>query len=177
MFRAIGVCGRRIAGQFDGLTEIFGGSGGGVAYRKELWHALGGFDEEFWMYMEDVDLAFRAQLLGWRAVYVPAARMYHHLSATAGGELASYYVGRNTIWNIAKNMPRALLLRNLPEIIGAQACIAGDALRHFRGSAARARLYGQLAGIMGLPRQLEKRKVIQVRRLIANDDLAKLLIE
>ena len=168
---------QRDVGQYDELTEVFGGSGGGVAYRRDVWKRLGGFDTDFWMYLEDVDFAFRAQLMGWRAVYVPNARMYHHLSATAGSELASYYVGRNTIWNIAKNMPRALVLENLPAIIGAQVHIAVDAFRNVRGKAARARLQGQFAGILGLKRQLEKRKVIQAHRLIKNDDLARLLVE
>jgi len=99
-------------GQYDDDPLIFSGSGGASAFRKEVWQELGGFDEEFWMYLEDVDFGFRAQLLGWGAVFAPAARVYHHLSATGGGVMASYYVGRNTIWTIAKNMPTTLLLRN-----------------------------------------------------------------
>jgi hypothetical protein len=68
------------------------------------------------MYLEDVDLAWRLQLLGWTAVFVPAARLYHHLSATGGGTLASYYTGRNTIWVIAKDMPGPLLRRHFGKI-------------------------------------------------------------
>ena len=138
---------------------------------------LGGFDEDFWMYVEDVDFAFRAQLAGWRAVFAPTARVYHHLSATGGGVLASYYVGRNTIWNIAKNMPTGLFLRNLPAIVAGQLKITLDAVRNIRGEAARARLRGQLAGLFGLPRQLQKRQVIQARRLVEDDELAKRLGE
>ena len=159
-------------GQFDEATAVFGGCGGAVAYRRELWSALGGFDEQFWMYIEDADFAFRAQMIGWEAKFVPGARVYHHLSATGGGVLASYYVGRNTIWLIAKNMPRTLLWRNLPRIIGAQVGIALDALRHWRGDAARARLRGQLAGLLGLPSILRKRAMIQPRRIIDDFELA-----
>ena len=165
-------------GQYDQRSEIFSGSGGGSAYRKDVWQLLGGFDEDFWMYLEDVDYAFRAQLIGWHAVFAPQARLYHHLSATGGGVLASYYVGRNTIWNIAKNMPDGLLLRKLPGIVTAQLRITLDALRNIRGAAARARLRGQLAGLVGLPRQLGKRRLIQGadrlrmrnwRNVLAND--------
>ena len=92
-------------GQYDHQLTIFSGCGGAVAYRKDVWSALGGFDDDFWMYLEDVDFAFRAQLQGYEALFVPKARVYHHLSATGGGKLASYYVGRNTIWTIVKNMP------------------------------------------------------------------------
>jgi GT2 family glycosyltransferase len=160
-------------GQHDHMTEIFSASGGASAFRQEVWQALGGFDEDFWMYLEDVDFGFRAQLMGWQAVYVPTARVYHHLSATGGGALASYYVGRNTIWTVAKNMPARLLVRNLPKIIAAQLKITLDALRNIRGEAARARLRGQIAGLLGLPRQLRKRRTIQTWRQLEDNKLAK----
>lgn len=156
---------QRDAGQYDDERSVFGGCGGAVAYRREVWSALGGFDERFWMYLEDADFAFRAQLLGWDARFVPEARVYHHLSATAGGALAGYYVGRNTIWMIAKNMPRSLLLRNIRTIVGTQLQIAWDALRHWRGEAARARLRGQMAGLIGLTGALAQRRLIQPRRV------------
>jgi len=159
-------------GQYDGQPAIFSGSGGGSAFRREVWQQLGGFDEDFWMYLEDVDFGFRAQLAGWRAVLAPNARIYHHLSATGGGVMASYYVGRNTLWTIAKNMPTSLLLRHLPQLITAQVEIALDALRHLRGAAAQARLRGQLAGLLGLPRQLRKRQVIQAHRQVDDEALA-----
>lgn len=160
-------------GQFDGDTAVFGGCGGAVAYRRDVWSSLGGFDEQFWMYIEDADFAFRAQLLGWEATFVPSARVYHHLSATGGGTLASYFVGRNTIWMIAKNMPRTLLWRNFPQIVGAQLRIALDALCNWRGEAARARLRGQIAGLAGLPGILRKRAVVQPRRVLDDFELAR----
>lgn len=159
-------------GHYDTQTAIFSATGGGSAFRRDLWQAIGGFDDEFWMYLEDVDLGFRLQLMGWQAVFAPNARIYHHLSATGGGKMASYYVGRNTIWMIAKNMPRALLLRNLPQILIAQLRVTIDALRNIRGAAARARLCGQLAGLLGLPRQLRKRQLIQRHRRLDDDTLA-----
>lgn len=148
-------------GQYDARPEVFSGCGGATAYRRDVWQSLGGFDEEFWMYLEDVDFAFRARLAGWEAILAPKARVYHHLSASGGDILSSYFVGRNTIWTIAKNMPRRLLLENGSQIVAAQARIALDALRHIQGQAARQRLRGQLAGLLGLPRQLHKRRIIQ----------------
>lgn len=158
-------------GQYDHNTAIFSACGGGSLYRKDVWQQLGGFDEDFWMYIEDVDYAFRCHLAGWRVVFAPAARLYHHLSATGGGKLASYYVGRNTIWMVAKNMPRKLLLQNLSAILHDQIVIMLDALRHVRGEAARARLRGQWAGLLGLHRQLQKRRIIQQRRILSDDEL------
>ncbi len=162
-------------GQYDAAVEIFGGCGGAMAIRKEVWQALGGFDEEFWMYLEDVDFSFRARLGGWKVVFAPAARVYHKLSSSGGDTLSSFYVGRNTLWVIAKNMPTSLLWRHLPHIFAAQASIALDALRNIRGKAARQRLAGQWAGLLGLPRQLRKRRTIQQRRWVGDDKVAALL--
>ena len=66
--------------------------------------------------------------------------------------MASYYVGRNTIWVIARNYPRALLRDNLGAILGAQWRVAWDALCAWRGRAARRRLLGQIVGVLTWPR-------------------------
>jgi GT2 family glycosyltransferase len=144
-------------GQFDADTYIFGGCGGAVAYRREMLAEIGLFDEALFMYLEDVDLNWRAQLAGYKAVFAPAALVYHRLSATGGGPLASYYTGRNTMWVLAKNLPGPIFRRHWRAVVGAQLRIASDALRAWRGEAARARLRGQLAGLWGLPRWLGKR--------------------
>jgi hypothetical protein len=77
---------------------------------------------------------------------------------------------------IAKNMPRTLLWRNAPAILMAQVRIALDALRHWRGEAARARLRGQVAGILGLPAILRKRAKIQPRRILDDFELARRMV-
>ena len=91
--------------------------------------------------------------------------------------MASFYVGRNTIWMIAKNMPRSLLYRHWRAIVGAQVKITLDALANWRGDAARARLRGQVAGLLGLPEQLPKRRAIQPRRQVEDADLARVLVD
>ena len=164
------------AGQYDAQPEIFGGCGGGVVYRRAAWEQTGGFDERLFMYLEDVDLAWRLQLLGWGAVFAPAARLYHHLSATGGGMLASYYVGRNTIWVIAKDMPGPLIRRHFGRIVRAQWRITWDALRAWRGESARARLRGQLAGVVGLPQVLGWRRAMQKTQPALIERLSELLV-
>lgn len=162
-------------GQFDARTQVFGACGGAAAWRRDAWQALGGFDESFWMYLEDVDLSFRARLAGGEIVFAPDARVYHHLSATGGDVLASYYVGRNSLWLLARNMPASLLLRNLPQIVAAQVEVTIDALRNLRGAAARARLRGQLDGLLGLPRLMAQRRTLQRRRVLEDSALQQLL--
>jgi len=162
-------------GQFDGDTYIFGGCGGAVAYRREMLDDIGLFDEDLFMYLEDVDLNWRAQLAGYKAVFAPQAVVYHHLSATGGGVIASYYTGRNTIFVLAKNLPGSIFKRHWRAIIGAQLKIALDALRAWRGQAARARLRGQLAGVWGLPRWLRKRQAVWQKKQVSDSYIEGLL--
>jgi len=166
---------QRDEGQFDEPGWIFGGCGGAVAYRRAMLDQVGLFDESFFMYCEDVDLNWRAQLAGWRCWYTPQAVVYHKLSATGGGPIASYYTGRNTLWVIAKDYPGTLLRRYWRQALAAQWAIARDALRAWRGEAARARLRGQIAGLLGWPRMLRARRHIQAARRVTDDYLESLL--
>jgi hypothetical protein len=79
------------------------------------------------------------------------------------------------IWVIAKNYPDSLWERYWRDVLRAQLRIATEALRAWRGAAARARLRGQLAGLLSLPRMLRKRRVIQASRRISDDDLLRIL--
>ncbi len=137
---------------YDEPSYVFGACGGAMAVRRQVIEEIGGFDERFFMYCEDIDLNWRAQRAGWRCIYAPDAVVYHHLSATGGGPLASYYVGRNTLWVLARHYPAGLFRRHWRSILAAQARIARDALKSWRGAAARARLRGQLAGLLSIPR-------------------------
>jgi GT2 family glycosyltransferase len=162
-------------GQYDSDCYIFGGCGGAVAYRRDMLADIGLFDEELFMYLEDVDLNWRAQLAGYRAVFAPRAVVYHHLSASGGGMVASYYTGRNTIFVLAKDLPGAIFRRYWRRIIGAQMRIAVEALCAWRGEAARARLRGQVAGVWGLPKWLAKRHLVQQKKRVSDAYLESLL--
>lgn len=168
-------------GQLDQPGWIFGGCGGAVAYRRAMVEEVSfshcqPFDPSFFMYCEDVDLNWRAQLAGWKCWYAPQAMVYHKLSATGGGPVASFYTGRNTLWVIAKNYPPGLLRKYWPGIVRAQWATGRDALQAWRGEAARARLRGQLAGLLGWPRMLRKRRVIQRARRATDAYLETLLV-
>ncbi len=85
--------------------EVFGASGGACLYRRAMLDEIGLFDERFFAYLEDVDLAWRAQRAGWRCLYVPQARVLHYTSATSGEGSAfkNRLLGRNKVWLAAKN--------------------------------------------------------------------------
>lgn len=156
----------RDAGQYDDARGVFGACGGAAAYRKTMLAEIGGFDEALGSYCEDVDLNWRARLAGYPVAYAPRAIVYHKISATGGGALASFFVGRNVIWVLAKNYPRGLWQKYWRAILRAQLRITFDALKSWRGAAARARVRGQLAGILGLPRWLARRREV-IRRASA----------
>lgn len=151
---------------FSREEEVFGACGGAAVVRRDVWSQLGGFDESLWMYLEDVDFAYRSRLVGVRTVFVPTARVYHHLSATGGGTLASYYVGRNTLWTIVKNVPAELWRTSWWRILGGQADTVRRALVAYRGAEARATLRGLWDGLLGLPGILAKRRAVQAKRRI-----------
>jgi GT2 family glycosyltransferase len=162
-------------GQFDREELVFSACGGSAAYRRSMLDQIGLLDEDFYYSCEDVDLGWRAQLAGWKCVYVPNAVVYHKLQSTGGGLTASYFDGRNFIYLIAKNYPSGLWRRHRGAIVGAQWRLAREALRAWRGAAARARLRGMLAGLIGLPKMLKKRRVIQRSRRVSDDELMRIL--
>jgi GT2 family glycosyltransferase len=152
------------AGQYDQEERVFGACGAAAAYRREMVAEIGFLDDDFYFSCEDVDLAWRANLAGWETIYVPTAVVYHKLKATGGSVTGSYYDGRNFLYLIWKNYPGPLLRLHWRVILSAQLAISREALRAWRGEAARARLRGQLAGLLGLPRMGAKRRAIQQRR-------------
>ncbi len=163
-------------GRYATPELVFGACAGAAAYRRRMLEDVGLFDESFFMYCEDVDLSFRAQLLGWRCIYVPTAIVYHMLSASGGGSLASYYCGRNFLRVVARDMPGPLLRRYWPRVAASQFRLAGEALWHAREPAARARLRGQLDALRELPRLLRQRRTVQPRRRVPTRYLQSIMV-
>jgi GT2 family glycosyltransferase len=154
--------------EWDREMAVFGASGGAAAYRRAMLEDVGTFDEAFFMYLEDVDLAFRAQLRGWSCLYVPSARAAHRGGGSGGGALESFYNGRNLIRLLVKDLPPGLWRRMLPAIARFQLERARHALQAWRGAAARATLRGQLVGLAELPIHLAARPAIQRRRRVSD---------
>jgi GT2 family glycosyltransferase len=165
----------RDRGQYDQPEWVFGAMAAAALYRRAALLDVGPFDEGLGSYCEDVDWAFRAQLRGWRCRYVPGAVVYHHGSATGGGELASYSCGRNFPLVFVKNMPPALFRRYLGSLLLRQARDVAETLPHLREPAARARLRGQAAAIRALPTYLQQRRRVQRTRRVSAATIACLL--
>jgi GT2 family glycosyltransferase len=99
--------------EFDEPCYVFGACAGASLYRRAMLEEIGFFDKDFFLIHEDTDLNMRAQLMGWKAFYVPTAVVYHAVSSSIGvmSDTAVYYALRNTELVRIKNVPVTLLLR------------------------------------------------------------------
>ncbi len=101
--------------------EVFAACAAAAFCRRDAFEQVGGFDESFFCYVEDVDLGFRLRLMGERCVQLPAAVVQHVGSASSGGQgsdFARYHGTRNLIWCFIKNMPWPLFWPLLPLHVG-----------------------------------------------------------
>jgi GT2 family glycosyltransferase len=96
--------------------DPFGVCAGAALYRVSAFRAVGGFDETFFCYMEDVDLAFRLRLAGYTCRLAANAVVEHVGSAATGyrSDFSTYHGHRNLVWTFVKNMPGILFWVFLP---------------------------------------------------------------
>lgn len=103
------------SGEFVEVREIFSCCAGAALYKKSLLEELGMFDDNFFAYMEDVDLAIRSKISGYRNLFCPQAVVYHIGSATSGSRYNEFKVrlaARNNVWVVYKNLPIPLKITN-----------------------------------------------------------------
>jgi GT2 family glycosyltransferase len=140
---------RRDRGQWDAPGEVWGACAGAALYRRDPVLEVGGFDERFFMYLEDVDLALRLRLAGWGCRYEPVVA--RHAAEGSSGQLSrplAYWVARNDVLLVVKAFPA----RWAPLVLYRQAAYAWHAARkrrlkpHVRGLAAAMRLLPVMFG-------------------------------
>ena len=101
--------------EYTEVREIFSACAGAAMYRKSLLDEIGMFDDNFFAYMEDVDLAIRSRINGYRNMLCPDAVVYHIGSATSGSRYNEFKVrlaARNNVWVVYKNLPIPLKIVN-----------------------------------------------------------------
>jgi GT2 family glycosyltransferase len=121
--------GRPVAEAGSSVVDVFGASATLGLFRRAMLDSVDGFDISYFAYLEDVDLAWRARMAGWRSVLAPAAIARHGHSATLGhaSRAKHYLVGRNRIRTLAKNAPPGQLRRRLPQIAAYELLYTGYA--------------------------------------------------
>jgi GT2 family glycosyltransferase len=99
--------------------EVFGPCAGAALYRRQLFEDVGPFDESYFAYLEDMELAWRARWAGWKCMWLPTAVVSHIHSATGGRNLPRKYwlLGRNRLWTILRHYPRPYLWYHAPLIV------------------------------------------------------------
>lgn len=155
--------------------EVFGPCAAAALYRRDALEAVGGLDESFFCYFEDVDLAFRLRLAGHRCLYVPDAVVHHVGSATSGrrSDFAVYHGHRNLVWTFVKNMPGPLLAMYWPHHLLLN--LVSLVWFTLRGQG-RAIWKAKCDALRGLPRVLRQRREIQARRRVGSWELRRLMV-
>ena len=145
--------------------EIFSACAAAALFRRPAWDQVGGFDEDFFCYLEDVDLGFRLRLAGWRAMHVPGSVCYHAASALSGrrSDFSTYYGQRNMVWTFVKNMPSWLFWTFLPMHLLLN--LAAPLAFVGRGQAALV-LRAKRDALRQWPALWRKRRAVQARRAV-----------
>jgi GT2 family glycosyltransferase len=140
--------------------EIFSPCAAAALYSREEFLKVGGFDEDYFSYFEDVDLGFRLRLGGAKCLYVPEAVVRHVGSASTGkrSDFSVYYGYRNLIWTFVKNMPSPWLWLFLPLHIVTILFFSVYLTMRGQGRAIWSAIFD---AVRGLPKMIKKRKAIQ----------------
>lgn len=168
--------GQPAPGAYLEAREIFAPCAAAALYRREVFEDTGGFDEDFFCYVEDVDLAFRARLLGHRTLYVPESIAVHVGSGVVGrhSDFQIYHGHRNLVWTWVRNMPALLLWLYLPAHLALTlVSLAVFALRGRGAPIWRAKRDAW----RGLPRAWAKRQATQASRTASIGELLALMQE
>lgn len=160
--------------QFVYGEDVFSPCAAAALYRRDALISVGGFDESFFCYIEDIDLSFRLLLAGYRSRYVAESVVLHMGSAVTGrrSEFSIYYGHRNLFWAFVKNMPGILLIALMPLHIALNLFTIVYYICLGQG---RVILRSKFDAIKGLPKILRKRQDIQNSRVATAGQIWRLL--
>ena len=154
--------------------EVFSACAAAAIYGREDFLKVGGFDESYFSYFEDVDLSFRLRLAGGRCLYVPQAEVYHVGSASSGktSDFVIYHGHRNMVWTFFKDMPGYLFWWHLPLHIATNFFFAFSFLLKGKGPAI---LRAKIDAFSRLPAIIPQRRQIQSARRASAREIAKVM--
>ena len=178
------------AGQYDRAEECLWPDGCAGMYRKAMLEAIGGFDEDFFMFADDAELGLRGRIAGWRSLYMPGAVVRHRRGASidAGSTERIFLIERNRVLLAAKLFPWSLLVVNpyyfaLRLASGLVAAAGGKGeMARFPGLANKLRLAwtilrADLAAVRLLPRMLRKRRAVRRIAKMTPAEIRRLILE
>lgn len=153
---------------------IFGASGGASLYSVQMLREIGLFDEDFFAYYEDVDISFRAQLAGWKALFTPHSIAYHRIGKTSGRikGFTVYHTFKNLPMLNLKNVPKGLRHIVYPRFAIAYISFFFSALMRGDGWVA---IKGFGKFLVLVPRKLHERKRVQRSKRVSNDYILEII--
>ena len=172
---------RPVPGGYDVAPQkVFGCNAAAVVISRRFIEAQpfeDFFDKTMWMYLEDVDVAARATVMGWSNYVVPGARAYHMGSASSGKNpgFSLYMTFRNNSGLLIKNMPFKLLFKMAPALIRGDIDTIIHLRRTGRSAAIKKVLKGRLVALLYLPIFLRKRSQLSHLRNVDNGYLWQLM--
>jgi len=152
--------------------EAFAPCAAAALYRRAEFEDVGGFDDAFFCYLEDVDLGYRLRLRGHRCLQLAEARVRHLGSAISGraSRFTLYHSYRNRLWLVFKDSPFPLILLTLPLHLVATIYLL---LRTRNLQDVGPCFEGLWAGLRGLPGVVPARRAVQRRRVASNLEMAR----
>ena len=156
--------GIQVSDLYESVCEIFSPCAAAALYRRSAFIEMGFFDEDYFCYVEDVDLAFRMRLAGHSCLYVPTSVAHHVGSGTTGGQysdFSTYHGHRNLVWTFVKNMPGVLFWLLLPLHLAMN--VVSVIWFALRGQGVLI-LRAKRDALLGLPKMWRKRQRIQKAR-------------
>lgn len=158
-------------GQYDEPRRTAAIPGAALLIRRAAWQALGGFDAEYFAYLEDVDLCWRAWLAGQEVWAIPAAEAWHRFGATSGGRASAFRIRqmqRNRYANMVKLLSPGMLARGLVTSLGYDLYRVLEFAAHGRWANLGALGAGLWAASRALPALWRQRQVIQRARQVSD---------
>lgn len=170
--------GEKDNGQYDSVQRILAAKSAGMFMRKDVFEKIGGFDDDYFIFMEETDLQWRCWLQGYEVVLCPKSVVYHHFASTKNivdkdfnNYLTRFHGTKNYILTLFKNLSTKNLLTILPKHVFLWICLSGYLLITGKLKSAQNILKGVAWNVLNLQISLKKRSEIQKNRVASDDDL------
>jgi len=165
-------------GQYDSFRKILAAKSAGMFIRKDVFDKIGGFDEDYFIFLEETDLGWRCWLAGYEVIFCPLSIVYHHFSATKdivdkdfNNYLARFHGPKNYIMTLYKNLSGRYLLKILPIHIFLWFCLSFYLLLTGNFISSSNICKGILWNLTNFTKNKAKRRVIQKNRLSTDTNI------
>lgn len=156
-------------GQYDDIAELFWATGACMFVRSDVYHALGGLDDDFFTHMEEIDFCWRVKNAGYKVMYYPQSKVYHYGGGTlkTGSPQKTFYNFRNNLIMLYKNLPANRLfpvfcMRFIYDIIAALRFLLDSGVNDFM-----AVFKAQISFLATFKISIKKRKQLQHPKFIS----------